>query len=145
MKMSSEVFGDNISDVFPILTPEASDSACFDNVLELLVRTGRSMPHSIMMMIPEAFGSSYHISTDKRAFYEYHASIMEPWDGPAAMVFTDGRIVGGTLDRNGLRPCRWLATTDGLLVMASEAGVVQFPPEKITKKRTSQTRPYVPC
>ncbi|MFH1614839.1 MAG: glutamate synthase large subunit [Planctomycetota bacterium] len=134
MKMSSEVFGDNISDVFPILTPEASDSACFDNVLELLVRTGRSMPHSIMMMIPEAFGSSYHISTDKRAFYEYHASIMEPWDGPAAMVFTDGRIVGGTLDRNGLRPCRWLATTDGLLVMASEAGVVQFPPEKIQRK-----------
>ncbi len=134
MKMSSEVFGDNISDVFPILTPEASDSACFDNVLELLVRAGRSMPHSIMMMIPEAFGASYHISTDKRAFYEYHASIMEPWDGPAAMVFTDGRIVGGTLDRNGLRPCRWLATTDGLVVMASEAGVVQFPPEKIQRK-----------
>jgi glutamate synthase domain-containing protein 2/glutamate synthase domain-containing protein 1/glutamate synthase domain-containing protein 3 len=134
VKMSSEVFGDNICDVFPILTPEASDSACFDNVLELLVRAGRSMPHSIMMMIPEAFGSSYHISTDKRAFYEYHASIMEPWDGPAAMVFTDGRIVGGTLDRNGLRPCRWLATTDGLVVMASEAGVVQFPPEKIRQK-----------
>jgi len=134
MKMSSEVFGDNISDVLPILTPEASDSACFDNVLELLVRAGRSIPHSIMMMIPEAFGPNYHISTDKRAFYEYHASIMEPWDGPAAMVFTDGRIVGGTLDRNGLRPCRWLATTDGLVVMASEAGVIQFPPEKIRQK-----------
>jgi len=134
MKMSSEVFGDNISDVFPILTPAASDSACFDNVLELLVRAGRSMPHSVMMMIPEAFGSSYHISTDKRAFYEYHASIMEPWDGPAAMVFTDGRLVGGTLDRNGLRPCRWLATTDGLVVMASEAGVIQFLPEKIRQK-----------
>jgi len=134
MKMSSEVFGDNISDVLPILTPDASDSACFDNVLELLVRAGRSMPHSVMMMIPEAFGASYHISTDKRAFYEYHASIMEPWDGPAAMVFTDGRIVGGTLDRNGLRPCRWLVTTDGLFVMASEAGVVQFPPEKIRQK-----------
>jgi len=134
MKMSCQTFGDNISDVFPILTPEASDSACFDNVLELLVRAGRSIPHSVMMMIPEAFGASYHISTDKRAFYEYHASIMEPWDGPAAMVFTDGRIVGGTLDRNGLRPCRWLVTTDGLVVMASEAGVVQFPPEKIQKK-----------
>ncbi|MBN1392555.1 MAG: glutamate synthase large subunit [Sedimentisphaerales bacterium] len=134
MKMSSEVFGDNISDLFPILTPEGSDSACFDNVLELLVRAGRSLPHSIMMMIPEAFGSKYHISTDKRAFYEYHASIMEPWDGPAAMVFTDGRIVGGTLDRNGLRPCRYLVTTDGLVIMASEAGVVQFPPEKISKK-----------
>jgi len=134
MKMSSRAFGDNISDVLPILTPDASDSACFDNVLELLVRSGRSLPHSVMMMIPEAFGSSYHISTDKRAFYEYHASIMEPWDGPAAMVFTDGRIVGGTLDRNGLRPCRWLVTTDGLVVMASEAGVVQFPPEKIQRK-----------
>jgi glutamate synthase (NADPH/NADH) large chain len=134
IKMSSEVFGDNIGDLFPILTPEGSDSACFDNVLELLVRAGRSLPHSIMMMIPEAFGSKYHISTDKRAFYEYHASIMEPWDGPAAMVFTDGRIVGGTLDRNGLRPCRYLVTTDGLVVMASESGVVQFPPEKISKK-----------
>jgi glutamate synthase (NADPH) large chain len=134
IKMSSEVFGDNIGDLFPILNPEGSDSACFDNVLELLVRAGRSLPHSMMMMIPEAFGSKYHISTDKRAFYEYHASIMEPWDGPAAMVFTDGRIVGGTLDRNGLRPCRYLVTTDGLVIMASESGVVQFPPEKISKK-----------
>ena len=134
IKMSSKAFGDNISDLFPILTPEASDSACFDNVLELLVRSGRSLPHSVMMMIPEAFGPSYHISTDKRAFYEYHASMMEPWDGPAAMMFTDGRIVGGTLDRNGLRPCRWLVTTDGLVVMASEAGVVQFPPERIQRK-----------
>jgi glutamate synthase (NADPH/NADH) large chain len=134
MKMSSEVFGDDIDDLRPLLTPEASDSACFDNVLELLVRAGRSLPHSIMMMVPEAFGASYHISTDKRAFYEYHASIMEPWDGPAAMVFTDGRIVGGTLDRNGLRPCRYLITSDGLVIMASEAGVVQFPPEKIRRK-----------
>jgi glutamate synthase domain-containing protein 2/glutamate synthase domain-containing protein 3 len=88
----------------------------------------------MMMMIPEAFGAKYHISTDKRAFYEYHASIMEPWDGPAAMVFTDGRLIGGTLDRNGLRPCRYLVTTDGLAVIASEAGVVEFPPEKIRKK-----------
>src|SRR4030043_505790 len=134
MKMSSEVFGENIGDLLPIRTPEGSDSACFDNVLELLVRAGRSMPHSIMMMIPEAFGSSYHISTDKRAFYEYHSSIMEPWDGPAAMVFTDGRIIGGTLDRNGLRPCRYLVTTDGLAVLASEAGVVEFEPEKIRQK-----------
>src|SRR4030043_439442 len=134
MKMSSEVFGENIGDLFPILTPEGSDSACFDNVLELLVRAGRSLPHSIMMMIPEAFGQKYHISTDKRAFYEYHAAIMEPWDGPAAMVFTDGTVVGGMLDRNGLRPCRYLVTTDGLVIMASEAGVVQFPPEKIQRK-----------
>ncbi len=92
------------------------------------------MPHSMMMMIPEAFGAKYHISTDKRAFYEYHSSIMEPWDGPAAMVFTDGRIIGGTLDRNGLRPCRYFVTTDGLAIMASEAGVVEFPPEKISRK-----------
>jgi glutamate synthase (NADPH/NADH) large chain len=92
------------------------------------------MPHSMMMMIPEAFGAKYHISTDKRAFYEYHSSFMEPWDGPAAMVFTNGRVIGGTLDRNGLRPCRYLVTTDNLAVIASEAGVVEFPPEKIYKK-----------
>jgi hypothetical protein len=88
----------------------------------------------MMMMIPEAFGPKYHISTDKRAFYEYHSAIMEPWDGPAAMVFTDGRIIGGTLDRNGLRPCRYLVTTDGIAILASEAGVVEFPPEKIRRK-----------
>jgi len=133
-KMASEVFGDDITDLFPILSADGSDSACFDNSLELLVRSGRSLPHAMMMMIPEAFGSKYHISTDKRAFYEYHASIMEPWDGPAAMVFTDGRVIGGTLDRNGLRPCRYLVTTDGLAIIASEAGVVEFPPEKIRKK-----------
>ncbi|MBW8041421.1 MAG: glutamate synthase large subunit [Planctomycetes bacterium] len=133
-KMASEAFADNISELFPVLNSEASDSACFDSALEFLVRSGRSMPHSMMMMIPEAFGPTYHISTDKRAFYEYHASIMEPWDGPAAMVFTDGRLVGGTLDRNGLRPCRYLVTTDGLAIIASEAGVVEFPPEKIRQK-----------
>ncbi|HEC60851.1 MAG TPA: glutamate synthase subunit alpha, partial [bacterium] len=133
-KMTSELFGDDIGDLFPILRPEASDSACFDSVLEFLVRSGRSMPHAMMMMIPEAFGPKYHISTDKRAFYEYHASIMEPWDGPAAMVFTDGRFIGGTLDRNGLRPCRYLVTTDGLAIIASEAGVVEFAPEKIRSK-----------
>jgi len=134
IQLASGVFGDNIRELVPVLTPEASDSACFDSVLELLVRAGRSMPHAMMMMIPEAFGPKYHISTDKRAFYEYHASIMEPWDGPAAMVFTDGRLIGGTLDRNGLRPCRYLVTTDGLAIIASEAGVVQFPPDKILRK-----------
>jgi len=133
-KMSSPVFGDDMPDLFPVLTPGGSDSACFDNALELLVRAGRSMPHAMMMMIPEAFGAKYHISTDKRAFYEYHSSIMEPWDGPAAMLFTDGRIVGGTLDRNGLRPCRYLVTTDGLAIIGSEAGVVEFPPEKVRIK-----------
>ncbi len=133
-KMASDVFGDDINDLLPVLTPEMSDSACFDGVLELLVRSGRSLPHSMMMMIPEAFGPKYHISTDKRAFYEYHASIMEPWDGPAAMVFTDGQLIGGTLDRNGLRPCRYLITTDGLAILASETGVIEFPPEKIRRK-----------
>ncbi|MHC4187853.1 MAG: glutamate synthase central domain-containing protein, partial [Planctomycetota bacterium] len=132
--MTSEVFGDNLKDLMPILTEEMSDSACFDSALELLVRSGRSMPHSMMMMIPEAFGPKYHISTDKRAFYEYHAAIMEPWDGPAAMVFTDGRLIGGTLDRNGLRPCRYLVTTDGIAILASEAGVVDFPPEQVRRK-----------
>jgi len=129
VQMASEAFADNISDLLPILKSEDSDSACFDSALELLVRSGRSIPHSMMMMIPEAFGPKYHISTDKRAFYEYHSSIIEPWDGPAAMVFTDGQIIGGMLDRNGLRPCRYLVTTDGLAIIASEAGVVEFPPE----------------
>jgi glutamate synthase domain-containing protein 2/glutamate synthase domain-containing protein 3 len=132
--MSCEAFGDDIADLIPVIEPGASDSASFDNTLELLVRSGRSMPHAMMMMIPEAFGSRYHISADKRAFYEYHASMMEPWDGPAAMVFTDGRLIGGTLDRNGLRPCRYLVTKDGLVVVASETGVVDIPAEKIRSK-----------
>lgn len=132
--MSSSVFGEHIEDIMPILSPEMSDSACFDTTLELLVRSGRSMPHSMMMMMPEAFGSKYHISTDKRAFYEYHSTIMEPWDGPAAVVFTDGRILGATIDRNGLRPCRYVVTTDGLAILASEAGVVDMPSYKIQKK-----------
>jgi glutamate synthase domain-containing protein 2/glutamate synthase domain-containing protein 1/glutamate synthase domain-containing protein 3 len=124
----------DMSQLFPIVQPGGSDSACFDNAMELLVRAGRSAPHSLMMMMPEAFGPRYYISTDKRAFYEYHSSIMEPWDGPAAMVFTDGRLVGGTLDRNGLRPCRYVVTNDGLVVLASEVGVIEFPPEKIQQK-----------
>ncbi len=125
---------DDISNLLPILEPGGSDSACFDNTMELLVRAGRSSPHALMMMVPEAFGANYHISTDKRAFYEYHSTMMEPWDGPAAVVFTDGRLVGGTLDRNGLRPCRYVVTNDGLVVLASEVGVIDFPPEKIRRK-----------
>ena len=125
--MSCPALAEDLSDLFPILEPGGSDSACFDNAMELLVRAGRSSPHALMMMIPEAFGPQYHISTDKRAFYEYHAAIMEPWDGPAAMVFTDGRLVGGTLDRNGLRPCRYVVTTDGLVVLASEVGRDRVP------------------
>ncbi|HML75081.1 MAG TPA: glutamate synthase large subunit [Anaerohalosphaeraceae bacterium] len=132
--LEAPVLGEDLSDLVPVLTPGASDSANFDEMLELLVRAGRSMPHSMMMLIPEAFGARYHISTDKRAFYEYHSSIMEPWDGPAAMVFTDGRFLGGTLDRNGLRPSRYLVTNDGLAVLASEAGVIEFPPDQIRQK-----------
>lgn len=134
MHLSSDVLGPDLDDLLPVLGPSGSDSACFDNALELLVRAGRTLPHAIMMMIPEAFGASYHISTDKRAFYEYHSTIMEPWDGPAAMLFTDGRYVGGTLDRNGLRPGRYVVTTDGLVVLASEVGVIEFPPEKVQQK-----------
>jgi glutamate synthase domain-containing protein 2/glutamate synthase domain-containing protein 1/glutamate synthase domain-containing protein 3 len=132
--MRCPALGADLSELFPIVDPGGSDSASFDNVMELLVRAGRSAPHALMMMIPEAFGPQYHISTDKRAFYEYHAAIVEPWDGPAAIVFTDGRMVGGTLDRNGLRPCRYVVTTDGLLVLASEVGVIEFPPQKIRQK-----------
>ncbi len=134
MRMSGDLLGEDLSDIKPVLTSGASDSAQFDNCLELLLRAGRTLPHAMMMMIPEAFGPAYHISTDKRAFYEYHAAIMEPWDGPAAMVFTDGRLVGGTLDRNGLRPSRYVVTTDSLVVLASEAGVIDFPPERVRQK-----------
>ena len=132
--MSCPALAGDLSDLFPIIEPGGSDSASFDNVMELLVRAGRTSPHALMMMIPEAFGPRYHISIDKRAFYEYHAAMIEPWDGPAAMVFTDGRLVGGTLDRNGLRPCRYTVTTDGLVVLASEVGVIEFPPERIRQK-----------
>ncbi|MFH1265412.1 MAG: glutamate synthase central domain-containing protein, partial [Planctomycetota bacterium] len=132
--MECEALTGDFSELFPILQPGGSDSACFDNAMELLIRAGRSAPHALMMMIPEAFGPQYHISTNKRAFYEYHSAIMEPWDGPAAIVFTDGRMVGGTLDRNGLRPCRYVVTDGGLVVLASEAGVIEFPPETIREK-----------
>ncbi len=132
--MACPALAEDLSDLFPIIEPGASDSASFDNVMELLVRAGRAAPHALMMMIPEAFGQRYHISTDKRSFYEYHAAILEPWDGPAAVVFTDGRVVGGTLDRNGLRPCRYVVTVDGLVVLSSEAGVIEFPPEKVRQK-----------
>jgi glutamate synthase domain-containing protein 2/glutamate synthase domain-containing protein 1/glutamate synthase domain-containing protein 3 len=132
--MSAQMLTPEMSQLLPILQPGGSDSACFDNLMELLVLAGRSSPHALMMMIPEAFGPRYHISTDKRAFYEYHAAILEPWDGPAAMVFTDGRLVGGTLDRNGLRPSRFVVTTDGLVILSSEVGVIEFPPEKIQQK-----------
>jgi glutamate synthase (NADPH) large chain len=131
--MASPQFED-ISKLFPIVQPQGSDSAALDNAVELLTMSGRSLPHVMAMLIPEAWDADTTMSEEKRAFYEYHASIMEPWDGPAAVAFTDGRVIGATLDRNGLRPARYLITRDGLLVMASETGVLPFQPEEIEYK-----------
>jgi glutamate synthase domain-containing protein 2/glutamate synthase domain-containing protein 3 len=134
LTMSSPLFGEDIRKLSPVIQGEQSDSGIFDNVLELLVAGGRSLEHSLMMMVPEAFGKSYHMSEDKRAFYEYHAAIMEPWDGPAAISFSDGVKVGSILDRNGLRPARWVVTRSGLVVLASEVGVLDIPPEDVLQK-----------
>jgi len=131
---ASPLFGDDIKKLLPIIEPGKSDSASFDNALELLVAAGRSLPHAIMMLIPESFNQLNPIPDDLKYFYEYHSAFMEPWDGPASMVFCDGRFVGGTLDRNGLRPSRYVVTKDGLVVMASEVGVQTFPPEQIEYK-----------
>nr|WP_249412456.1 glutamate synthase large subunit [Micromonospora endophytica] len=124
----------NIRRVFPVCTPAASDSANFDEVLELLHLAGRSLPHAVLMMIPEAWENDPDMAADKRAFYRFHASLMEPWDGPAAVAFTDGEIVGAVLDRNGLRPGRWWQTADGLVVMGSEAGVLDLDPATVVAK-----------
>jgi len=131
---SSPLFGDDIKKLLPIIDEAGSDSAKFDNALELLVRTGRSLPHAIMMMIPEAWQKHESMSETKRAFYEYHACLMEPWDGPASIAFTDGRLIGAVLDRNGLRPSRYVVTRDGFVVMASEVGVLDIPPENVLHK-----------
>ncbi len=127
----SDLIGDDIKKILPVIEPGKSDSASFDNALEMLVAMGRSLPHAIMMLIPESWNEKNPISDDLKYFYEYHATFMEPWDGPASMVFCDGRYVGGILDRNGLRPSRYVITKDDLIVMGSEVGVQNFPPEKI--------------
>jgi glutamate synthase (NADPH) large chain len=132
--MKSAKLGDDLEKVWPLITKGESDSACFDNCLELLVAGGYSVPHAMMMLIPEAWSNNPLMDEDRRAFYEYHAAIMEPWDGPAAVAFTDGRMIGATLDRNGLRPARYLVTSDDIVMMASEMGVITFPEEKIVKK-----------
>ena len=132
--LSSPLFGDDIKKLFPIIAPNSSDSAAFDCALELLVQAGRSLPHAMAMLIPEAWTGNPHMKPEKRAFYEYHASLMEPWDGPAAIAFTDGRLIGATLDRNGLRPGRYMITEDDLVVLASEAGVLDVPPERVKRK-----------
>jgi len=131
---SSPLFGDDIKKLLPIVQPTGSDSAMFDNALELLVRTGRSLPHAVMMMIPEAWQNDPAMSASKRAFYQYHSSLMEPWDGPASIAFTDGKQIGAVLDRNGLRPSRYLVTKGGLVVMASETGVLDIPPDQVKLK-----------
>jgi len=131
---NSELFGDDIKKLLPVIDANGSDSAMFDNCLELLVQSGRSLPHAVMMMVPEPWENHEGMTKEKRAFYEYHACLMEPWDGPAALTFTDGRIIGAVLDRNGLRPCRYYLTDDDLVIMASEAGVLQVPPEKVIRK-----------
>jgi glutamate synthase (NADPH) large chain len=132
--LSSPLFGDDLKKLLPIIAPGGSDSANFDNAVELLFQAGRSIPHVMAMLIPEAWAGNPHMKADKRAFYEYHASLMEPWDGPAAIAFTDGRVIGATLDRNGLRPGRYVVTHDDLVIMASEAGVLDVPPEQVKRK-----------
>ena len=132
--MASDILGEDLDKIWPLIPEGQSDTACFDNALELLVMSGYSMAHAMMMLIPEAWAGNPQMDADRRAFYEYHAALMEPWDGPAAMAFTDGRQIGATLDRNGLRPARYLITDDDLVVMGSEMGVLQIPEEKIVKK-----------
>ncbi|MBO0732822.1 MAG: glutamate synthase large subunit [Methylocapsa sp.] len=132
--VSSELFGADIAKLWPISYEGQSDTACFDNALEFLLQGGYSLAHAMMMLIPEAWAGNPLMDPARRAFYEYHAAMMEPWDGPAAMAFTDGRQIGATLDRNGLRPARYLVTSDGLVVLASEAGVLPIPQEKIVAK-----------
>jgi len=132
--LESPLFGKDIEKIFPIIVPGGSDSASLDNAVELLLHSGRELPHVMAMLIPEAWSGNPHMDPSKRAFYEYHASLMEPWDGPASMAFTDGRVIGATLDRNGLRPGRYVVTTDDLVVMASEAGVLEFSPERVKYK-----------
>jgi glutamate synthase domain-containing protein 2/glutamate synthase domain-containing protein 1/glutamate synthase domain-containing protein 3 len=135
---ASPLFGDDIAKILPIIDESLSDSGKFDNALELLVHTGRSLPHAVMMMVPEAWQKHESMSEAKRAFYQYHSCMMEPWDGPASIAFTDGRVIGAVLDRNGLRPSRYVVTKDGFVVMASEVGVVDIDPANIAEKNRLQ-------
>jgi glutamate synthase (NADPH) large chain len=132
--LESELIPGNLKRLFPIVNESGSDSASFDEVLELLYLGGRSLPHSILMMIPEAWENHTTMSQERKDFYAFHSALMEPWDGPACVTFTDGKQVGAVLDRNGLRPSRFWVTDDGLVVLASEVGVLDFPPEKIIRK-----------
>ena len=133
-RLHSELFGKDMDKLFPIVSEDQSDSACLDNALEFLLLGGRSLPHAMMMLIPEPWVANPQMDLDRRGFYQYHAAMMEPWDGPAAVCFTDGKLIGATLDRNGLRPCRYHVTTDGLVVLASEAGVLPADAKEIRMK-----------
>ncbi len=133
-KFQSDLFGDDMEKLFPIITPGVSDSAALDNALELLYHTGRSLPHAMMMLIPEAWQNHQTMEDDKKAFYEYHASLMEPWDGPASIPFTDGKCIGAVLDRNGLRPSRYTVTKDDFVIMGSETGVIEVDPANVAYK-----------
>ncbi|GAB47882.1 glutamate synthase large subunit [Mobilicoccus pelagius] len=133
-RLSTDVFGGDLSRLFPICTPGASDSASFDEALELIHLGGRSLPHAVLMMIPEAWENHAEMDPARRAFYEYHSMFMEPWDGPANVAFSDGRLVGAVLDRNGLRPGRYWVTDDGLVVLGSEAGVLPVEPERVKQR-----------
>jgi glutamate synthase (ferredoxin) len=130
----SKLFGEDMKKILPVINPQGSDSAMFDNTLELLVLAGRPLAHAVMMMIPEPWSNHESMDDSRKAFYQYHSCLMEPWDGPASIAFTDGRQIGAVLDRNGLRPSRYYVTKDGLVVMASEAGVLDIPPENILRK-----------
>ncbi len=134
MQAAAEIWGRDLKKTLPVVVPHGSDTATFDNVLEMLVLSGRSLPHAVMMMIPEAWSGHESMSEEKKAFYEYHACLMEPWDGPASITFCDGRYIGAVLDRNGLRPSRFLVTKDDMVIMASETGVLPIPPENILMK-----------
>lgn len=132
--MESELFGEDLKKLFPIIEAECSDSGNFDNGIELLIHAGRSLPEAVMMMIPEAWQNHHAMPEDKRAFYEYHSALQEPWDGPASISFTDGQCIGAVLDRNGLRPSRFYITKDDRVIMASEVGVVQVDPDNVARK-----------
>jgi glutamate synthase domain-containing protein 2/glutamate synthase domain-containing protein 1/glutamate synthase domain-containing protein 3 len=132
-ELSSGLFGEDLHKILPVVSAGNSDSATFDNVLELLLLAGRELPHAVMMMIPEAFRNRTDLPDDLKGFYAFHACLMEPWDGPAAVAFTDGRVVGATLDRNGLRPGRWVETTDGHVVLGSEAGLLDIPAARVAR------------
>jgi glutamate synthase (NADPH) large chain len=133
-RLESPLFGDDLAKLSPVIAPDQSDSASFDNALELLHLAGRSLPHAVAMMIPEAWENDRLMDPDRRAFYQYHSALMEPWDGPAAIAFTDGRVVGATLDRNGLRPARYSVTKDGRVIMASEDGALRVPAEEVVER-----------